>query len=1476
MEIFKLFGRIVLEGAEKVTSGLDAIDNKVKQSESGLNKFAGGMENVGKGISKAGAGVSAFISLPAAGALAFAANAATTFEHAVDQVGAVAQATGEQMQGLSDKALKIGKDTAFGATEAAGAMEVLAANGVSVDDIINGAADAAVALAAAGGTTLAKAADTASTAMAVWGLKAEDMLDVVNRTAGAANVSRFGVEDMSAAIAQGGGAAATAGVEYADFATSIAATAQNFSSGSDAGTSFKTFLNGLSPSTKEQKKLMRELGLVTADGSNQFYDAAGNLKSMAEVSDLLHNATAGLTEQQKLNALQTLFGNDAMRTAAGLSNITGAQFEEMSNKMRDTDAQEVAAQRMGNLKGGMEQLGGAVETLSIQFGQIMAPVLSKIVTGVTGVIGKISDLPQPIQTAIVVALAFLAGLGPLLLIFGQIATAIGALIPIAVAAAPALAGFWAALMGPIGIVIALLAAFGLAYATNFLGFRDLVNSVIGAIKPVFDDLIGTVKAVIAAFQGLESFGAIFGDIGAKIDELIAMVSGDLETIKAEFLETFNVIAPVVEGAISTVVSVIGAALGVIIGYIQDHKAQFEQIFGGIWQSLTGLFEVGWAIFVGAIRIALAALRGDWGDAWEILKETVGKVLDGLGDIVEGAFNTLMGVIELALGPIIDFVRDQWERIKTDAESALSAVGDAFTTGWETIKGIVEGAINFVVDKLQWLYDHNTFVKQFVDGIVEDFNNLKATVEDVWNAIRSVIETVINAVVSYVAGEVNRTVNDITVAWGVIRNVTETAWETVRVVIAAAWQAITSTISEAAGAVGAAVESIWSGIRTRAEGVATDALAWGSNIVNNLITGIRNKIPDLGNVASEAAGAIARFLGFHSPTEAGPGKDADKWGPDLINMMADGIRSTAPNLAAASEEAVGGLLTVINEHAGQAGEAIQKLAAIIAGDLAESGTSAADEGRELIAVFGEEAVAAYDRSVDAIGRVKNELVLLNEELDRQELALEQNEAAHESLQDMLKADEDRVKSLEGAIKDAESAIKDFGNATLKGSGKFSQEAFENEQAIKRVQLQILELEQKGTPATIKIQDGLNKIIEVATPTGKEIALLKAQVEALQQQGQKIKLTESLELDPLRRQLEQASQAALGLGKELTFDEAKAAIAERKGQIGTLWDALDQANLMQQDSTASVLSSNEALIAQRALVQGLRSDGKALEEAMKGFDKATQDAIKAAKEVDKTPEGFAKLEDALKLNETAANNLKLKQIELKLAGQENSVEFKNNATALSHLGLEAERLNLQKKIGFEGTTTQGKLLTTATGEVIKGIDGMGNESDSAAGQVGGLSSAIQNQFNLLSNLATQASGGGRFIGWELVNGMIEGVNQQANSWYQTVQNVVMNGINAAKRAAGIASPSKLAIEQIGIPIGEGIGIGAQRGLLGFVAPIEAMLANIGRLDPSINMSGMNPSFPVTQYFNNVDPRDVDLGTSRALRRQITEWNTYKPQP
>ena len=74
------------------------------------------------------------------------------------------------------------------------------------------------------------------------------------------------------------------------------------------------------------------------------------------------------------------------------------------------------------------------------------------------------------------------------------------------------------------------------------------------------------------------------------------------------------------------------------------------------------------------------------------------------------------------------------------------------------------------------------------------------------------------------------------------------------------------------------------------GVIGDARNWGRNLIQNFIDGINAMIGKVKNAVTKVADTVADRLGFHSPAKKGPGKDADKWMPNLMDMMAEGIEN----------------------------------------------------------------------------------------------------------------------------------------------------------------------------------------------------------------------------------------------------------------------------------------------------------------------------------------------------------------------------------------------------------------------------------------------------------------------------------------------------------------------------------------------------------------------------------------------------------
>lgn len=356
------------------------------------------------------------IALALGAAAAASVTVAGDFEAGMNRFASVAGSSlaqaGFSLDAVKEKALQLGAQTQFSAAQAQDAMIALAKGGVPVVDIMGEATDATLNLAAAGELELAQAADIVAKQLGVWaseGLTATEASDLL---AQAANASTVDVDELAMGLAAAGGVAKVTGVSFKDTVQTMALLAPGFASASDAGTSYKTFLSRLIPTTDNAASAMMDLGLSTGKGNSAFFDAQGNFVGMREAATLLHGATAGLSEEQRLLAFNTIFGSDAIRAAAMIAEAGGEGFDAMGRSMGGAGtAAEQAAQRSQGFNFALDSLMGSVETLAIVAGLTLLPVLTAlinnalipVVNAVTGMIGPIGTVAEFIGSVFVPA-----------------------------------------------------------------------------------------------------------------------------------------------------------------------------------------------------------------------------------------------------------------------------------------------------------------------------------------------------------------------------------------------------------------------------------------------------------------------------------------------------------------------------------------------------------------------------------------------------------------------------------------------------------------------------------------------------------------------------------------------------------------------------------------------------------------------------------------------------------------------------------------------------------------------------------------------------------------------------------------------------------------------------------------------------------------------------------------------------------------
>ena len=283
--------------------------------------------------------------------------------------------------------------------------------------------------------------------------------------------------------------------------------------------------------------------------------ADGSMKSANEVFNEAIDALGGIEDEVVRDALaMDIFG----KSARELNPLIKAGADEIENLKNKADEMGIVlseeqvrnleefGDKMADMKAQIDAAGAKIGLAFLPLMEKMLELFEKILPHLTKFVENISNgfvnLPEPVQMIILGIVGLLAALGPLLIFFGWIASAIGAIIAILPVITAGFAAFWAIVTGPIGLivlaVIALIAIFWFFWddiQKIFKKVMDFFGGVIKFVKDVF------VKGFKAAFDGVASFiknifdgvwGTIKGIINFMIDG-VNFIIGGLNKVKVK-------------------------------------------------------------------------------------------------------------------------------------------------------------------------------------------------------------------------------------------------------------------------------------------------------------------------------------------------------------------------------------------------------------------------------------------------------------------------------------------------------------------------------------------------------------------------------------------------------------------------------------------------------------------------------------------------------------------------------------------------------------------------------------------------------------------------------------------------------------------------------------------------------------------------------------------------------------------------------
>ena len=264
-----------------------------------------------------------------------------------------------------------------------------------------------------------------------------------------------------------------------------------------------------------------------------------------------------------MSALQTIFGSDAIRGATIAMNAGSEGLQKyIAETQKQGSAAELAKANTEGSAGALLKLQNAAISIAQQFGAALEPSVTALAAAVASLSSWFSGLSDTTKTWLSYAAMAVIAIGPMLKVYGALASNLSLVVSgvkgaisifssfggLVVKMAPRIASAFTIATGPVGLIVAAVAALGgiAAYVyKNWEAFKakftnmwiiiktmalGSINAMIEGLNRLLPDNMQISKFAISADKfvdqpSFQSFGEFIGSIGNDISGLMNRVTG---------------------------------------------------------------------------------------------------------------------------------------------------------------------------------------------------------------------------------------------------------------------------------------------------------------------------------------------------------------------------------------------------------------------------------------------------------------------------------------------------------------------------------------------------------------------------------------------------------------------------------------------------------------------------------------------------------------------------------------------------------------------------------------------------------------------------------------------------------------------------------------------------------------------------------------------------------------------------------------
>lgn len=474
------------------------------------------------------------------------------------------------------------------------------------------------------------------------------------------------------------------------------------------------------------------------------------------------------------------------------------------------------------------------------------------------------------------------------------------------------------------------------------------GSLISAIAPFAPEIAIAVASIVAIIAIIKNWNKIVG------------VMKDIwNTLKGTAEHVWNAITSTVGNAVKGASQKVSETWGSIKGFLGDTWHNIQGTASNVWNGITGNLSGIWNNISGNATNVFNGIKGFLGNTWRDVSSTGNSTWNTLKGSLSGTWNTMKSNASTTFTNLKGDIGNIWNNVSTEANNKWNTIGTSLKGTWETAKANADTLFSGIHDKIsetwstvssktsdKWSAIQGTLGsawKTMKENAGETFTKISesisssnkkshADVNENWNPAGKIFSVfsagtkTIKELMSKYGDDMkdsnNSTMKDMkstssskmkdiedvfkdkgsTIKEGMSDKFSD-IFHTVKTNMKKAKSSFKSSFDHMEDtSKGEGIESNVDDLSSTIESdldLSGDTLSWGEDLTRSFAQGISNLQSDVEGAVTTLADIVSGML-HHSTPDYGPMKGDDKWMPDMMENMVNGIKDNTPALVASAK------------------------------------------------------------------------------------------------------------------------------------------------------------------------------------------------------------------------------------------------------------------------------------------------------------------------------------------------------------------------------------------------------------------------------------------------------------------------------------------------------------------------------------------------------------------------------------------------